>query len=91
MTNHATGWRASGGATVGLALVSSVFFAALFWIWERNLLWMLAVILPPIWSPLIYQRYTSDASQSVNSVVVVGLVTGLAVLACIGLAAYALS
>ena len=55
MLNHVEGWRDSQDVAVTVALVSLVLFALLFWIWERDLVWMLAVILPPIWSPVVYR------------------------------------
>lgn len=73
------------GVNVALALALSVIFGALFWIWERELLWMLAVTLPPIWSPVIYRHFASEDSRRVSRVAIAGLVAGLAVLAGAGL------
>lgn len=89
MLNHIDRWRGSQSMAVLLAAVSSVFFALLFWIWERDLFWMLAVILPPIWSPVIYRRFMHGDAQQVSRVAVGGLLIGLVLLLGVGLLAYA--
>ena len=88
MLNHAEGWRGSQGLATILAIASSLFFAILFWTWERDLLWMLAVILPPIWSPVVYRRFVDDEAQELNRMAVGGLLIGLFVLFGLGLLVY---
>lgn len=80
-------WRRSPSAAIWLAVASSVFFALLFWFWERELLWMLAVLLPPIWSPAIYQRFGNDG-EPLTGRLAGFLVGGLAALMCIGVIVY---
>jgi hypothetical protein len=53
--------RQSPTTSILLAATSSLFVALLFWFWEREALWMLAVLLPPIWSPVIYQRLGNES------------------------------
>ena len=88
MLNHAEHWRGSQGLAVVLATVSTILFALLFWVWERDLLWMLAVILPPIWSPVIYRRFVEEEPRRVNRIAVGGVVVGLALVLGVGLLAY---
>lgn len=72
---------------LALAVGTSLFFAALFWIWERDLLWMLVVMLPPIWSPVIYQRFGDD-TRDVDRTAVAASLIGLALLVGVGLLLY---
>lgn len=88
MLDHSESWRDSQSLTTILAVVSSILFAALFWIWERELLWMLAVILPPIWSPVIYRRFNNSSVPTANRMAVGALMIGLAVALVVGLLAY---
>lgn len=91
MLHHIEDWRGPKGVAVTVALVSSVSFALLFWIWERDLLWMLAVILPPIWSPVLYRHFRDEDVRNVSWVPVGGLLIGLVLLFGIGLFVYAAS
>lgn len=88
MMNQIDNWRQSPRTTVLFAVASSLFFALLFWFWERDLLWMLAVLLLPIWSPVIYQRF-AERSDLIFSRRAVGFVlAGLAALLGVGVLIY---
>ena len=78
MLNQTHYWRQSQKLAVGLAVALSLFFALLFWIWERDLLWMLSIVLLPIWSSVIYRRFSDDPKPATPrralGLVLVGLV-----------------
>ena len=80
MLDRTAGWRNSSGPAVTLALATSVFFALIFWVWERELLWMLAILLPPIWSPVFYRYAAADDPRTTNRVVISLLALGLVAL-----------
>ncbi len=88
MTTFGGRWRGSTSLSIALALAASVFFALVFWIWERSMLWMLAVVLPPIWSPVIVQRVAGEDGVEADRRLIAALLIGLALLVAAGLVAY---
>ena len=81
-------WSQSPRTTVLLAATSSLVVALLFWFWERELLWMLAVLLPPIWSPVIYRRLDNDGELRLGGRAVGLLLAGLALSFALGVLVY---
>ena len=65
-----------------------LFFALLFWIWEQEALWMLAVLLPPIWSPVIYQRLGNESDLRLDGRARGVLLAGLVLLLGLGALVY---
>lgn len=88
--NHTEGW---GGdlMPVMLALATSIFFGSVLWLWNSDLLWMLAVLLPPIWSPVMVRRFGHEEPQTFRRVAVIGVAAGLAILLAVLVVVFALS
>lgn len=80
--------RQSPTTSIVVAAISSLFFALLFWIWEREALWMLAVLLPVIWSPVIYQRLGSESDLKLGGRARRVLLAGLVLLLGLGVLVY---
>ena len=74
-----------------LAGAVSLIIAVLFLIWEKELLWMLAVLLPPIWAPVLYDRFTGDNAPTSPRWAVGALLAGSVVLLGVGVLVYVLS
>ena len=77
----AADWRREPRTSLALAAAVSAVFAIVFWVWERDLLWMLTVILAPIWSPVIYRHFAEEEQRAASRMLVGALVAGLAVMA----------
>lgn len=88
MLDRIEGRNGSHRMAVMLALTASVFFGLVLWYLERDLLWMLAVLLPPIWSPVIYQRYATDDPPTVKRVAAAAVLLGLVALFGVALLVY---
>jgi hypothetical protein len=80
--------RQSPTTSIVVAAISSLFFALLFWIWEQEALWMLAVLLPPIWSPVIYQRLGNESDLRLDGRARGVLLAGLVLLLGLGALVY---
>ena len=80
--------RQSRTTPILLATTLSLFFALLFWVWEREALWMLAVLLPPIWSPVIYQRFSNESELRLGGRAREALIAGLVLLLGLGVLVY---
>lgn len=77
MLDHIERPSASDTTAVVLAIVSSVLLGLLIWIVNKDLLWMLAVLMPPVWSPVIYRRFGPEGSGTVSRVGVAVALLGL--------------
>ncbi|MGI9607142.1 MAG: hypothetical protein ACR2P0_13475 [Acidimicrobiales bacterium] len=80
--------RQSPKLAIGLAAGSSLFFGLLFWIWERDLLWMLPIVLLPIWSSVVYQRFSDEPAPAPPRLAIGLALGGLAALLVAGFALY---
>ena len=67
MLDHTEPRNDSNLLPVMFALVTSLFFGVLLWLWDRDLVWMLAALLPPIWTPVIYRRFGSEDDADAQS------------------------
>ena len=74
-------------AAVWMAAAASVLIALLFWFWERDLIWMVAVLLPLIWIPMIHHRFGDDR-DGVRTWAVPAMFGGLVLLACLAVFVY---
>lgn len=90
MLNHSEHRNESNLLPVVFAVVTSLFFGVLLWLWERDLVWMLAVLLPPIWTPVIYRRFGSEDDAMLGRRAVAGLLLGLVALVGLGLVVFVL-
>jgi hypothetical protein len=86
-----SGLREDPKTSVAVAGAASVTIAVLFWVWERDLLWMLAVLLPPIWSPVIYRYVGADSLAGPTRRGAALLAAGLAVAAVLAIVVFAAS
>ena len=78
-------WKGSPQAAAWFASVTTVLFAGLIWVVNRDLLWMMVVLVPPIWSPVLAHRFFDETGSSAPTTRAVGaLAAGL--VALLGLA-----
>ena len=91
VADGSTPWIRSQNAKHVLAGAASLTITLLFLIWERELVWMLAVLLPPIWAPVLYDRFTGDNAPATPRWAVWALVIGSVVLVGLGVIVFVTS
>jgi hypothetical protein len=84
MLNQVDHWRQSQNAALWVAAAPSLFVALLFLVWERELLWMFAVLLPPIWAPTLYAQFGNVEPQPTGRALG-AFALGLVILLAVGL------
>ena len=63
--------------TVVFVALATLVLDALIWVYERDLLWMLAVLLPPLWMPVILQFSEEDRAPERSRLATWGVAAGL--------------
>jgi hypothetical protein len=64
MVSRLDSWRESPKAAIWFTVATSLLFVVIILVVNPNLLWMMVVLLPPIWSPVIAHRYFDGAAAS---------------------------
>ena len=90
-SDGSTRWVRSQNAKYALAGAASLVIALPFLIWERELVWMLAVLLPPIWAPVLYDRFTGDNAPTTPRWAVWAIVIGSVALVRVGVLVFVTS
>ncbi len=71
-----------------LAASATVLLGALIWVYEREMLWMLAVLLPPIWIPTLSPNLSTDQLSERSRTAMWLVAAGLTVLAVLAVLVY---
>lgn len=88
LTVHVSNMRQDPRVSIAVAAVASVGLAVLFWVWERDMLWMLGALLPPIWIPVVYQQTDQGEASGTKPGFLAFVLGGLVLLAFVALVVF---
>jgi hypothetical protein len=80
MLHHLDRPERRGLLSLLFALVASIVLAILVWVVAESRLWLLAVILPPIWVPLLVDRLGDTGTRATRPVALAIAALGLVML-----------